>query len=200
MIMHSLGDSNSSRVLPGGPLEVAAGQTAPADGGLSVVVALSATYTRRQEDEADRTRADLMDRQRFAHAAAGMFAGMFERVVGLVFRDVAERLNRNGGGGLVEERPPDGRHGQRLTLWISLEAPVAVPPRVDRNPYIQFEVDVPWRHITVWEGDIWHKLGASRCTRPFTLDEVTTESVAAGAVSVLRRTVSRGDPPVEVAQ
>ena len=158
--------------------------------------ALLATYARQQEDEADRARADLLDRQRFAHAAGCMF----ERVVGPVFRDVAERLNRDGGGGLVEERPPEGRHGQRLTMWMSLEGPVAVPPRVDRNPYIQLEVDVPWRRITVWEGDIWHKRGASRCTQPFTLDEVTTESVAARAVSVLRRAVGRGEPPVAVTE
>ncbi len=195
MIMRSLCGSNSSRVLPES-LRVAVGSTTPVDGSLCVVDDLLATYARQQEDEADRARDDLLDRQRFVHAAACMF----ERVVAPVFRDIAERLNRDGGGGLVEERPAEGRHGQRLTLWMSLVGPVAVPPRVDRNPYIQLEVDVPWRRITVWEGDMWHKTGASRLTQPFTPEEVTTESVAARAVSALHRTVSRGDPPVEVAQ
>ncbi len=194
--MRSLCDSNSPRAFPVGPLRVVTGETTPADGSLSVVDALLATYARQQEDEADRARAELLDRQRFAHAAACMF----ERVVGPVFRDIAERLNRDGGGGLVEERPAEGRHGQRLTLWMSLEGPVAVPLRMDRNPYVQLEVDVPWRRITVWEGDMWHKRGASRCTQPLTPEEVTTESVEARAVGVLRRTVSRGNAPVEVAQ
>jgi hypothetical protein len=194
--MRSLCDSDSSHGLPGGSLQVAAGQTTPADVSLSAVDALLATYARQQEDEADRARAELFGRQRFAHAAACMF----ERVAAPVFRDIAERLNRDGGGGLVEERPAEGRHGQILTLWMSPDGPVAVPPRMDRNPYIQLEVDVPWRRISVWEGDMWHKRGASRCTQPFTLGGVTTESVAARAVGVLRRTVSHGDPPVEVAQ
>lgn len=158
--------------------------------------ALLATYARQQEDEADRARAELLDGQRFAHAAACMF----ERVVGPVFGDITEQLNRDGGGGLVEERPAEGRHGQRLTLWMSLAGPVTLPPRIDRNPYVQLEVDVPWRRITVWEGDMWHKRGASRSTEPLTPEEVTRQSVAARAVGVLRRTVSRGNPTVEVAQ
>ena len=83
---------------------------------------------------------------------------------------------------------------------MSLEGPVAVPPRVDRNPYIQLEVDVLWRRVTVWEGDMWHKLERAGVTEPFTLEELTTESVTERAVGVLRRTVSRGDLPKEAAQ
>ena len=125
---------------------------------------------------------------------------MFDRVVGPAFREIAERLNVHGGGGLVQERPAQGRHGQRLTLWMSPEGPVTVPPRIDRHPYIQLEVDVLWRTVAVWEGDMWHKRGASRCTESMTLEEVTTENVTARAVGMLRRTVNRGDPPGEVAQ
>lgn len=125
---------------------------------------------------------------------------MFERVVGPAFRDIAVRMNGHGGGGLVEERPEEGRHGQRLTLWMSLDGPVAVPPRHDRNLYIQVDVDVLGRCVTVWEGDLWHKQGASRRTEPFTLEELTTESVTDRAVAVLRRTVMRGDRSKEVAQ
>ena len=40
---------------------------------------------------------------------------------------------------------------------------------------------------------MWHKQGASRRTEPFTLEELTTESVTQRAIGVLRRTVSRGD-------
>ena len=106
--------------------------------------------------------------------------------------EVAEQLNENGGGGLVEERPAAGNHGKRLILWMSLEGPVVVPPRADRNPYIQLDIDVLWRRITVWEGDMWQKLGASRRTEPFCLDELTKDSVTQRTVGVLRRSVNHG--------
>ena len=147
---------------------------------------LLATYARQQEEQAAHTRTVLLER-----ASICARGGLHVRTRGeAAFRDVAERLNGHGGGGLVEERPAEGRHGQRVTLWMSLDGPVAVPPRVDRNPYIQLDVDVLWRRVTVWEGDMWHKLGASRRTEPFTLEELTTESVTERAVGVLRRTVT----------
>ncbi len=59
---------------------------------------------------------------------------------------------------------------------------------------------MPWRNVTVWEGDIWQKLGASRVTEPFTLEQLTTENVTDRALGVLRRTVNRGDLPKEAAQ
>ncbi len=166
------------------------------DESLSAVDDLLATYACQQEQLAARTRAALLERDRFVHAAACRF----ERVVKPALVDVAERLNDHGGGGLVEERPAAGRHGERLTLWMSLEGPVVGPPRPDRNPYIQLDVDVSGRRVTVWEGDVWHELGASRPTEPLSLEELTTENIVKRAVGVLRRAVNLGSDTERGAQ
>lgn len=159
---------------------------ADGDANPSAVGDLLATYARQQETQEAQTWAVLLERRLFADATARTF----ERVVKPALLDVAEQLNENGGGGLVEERPAAGNHGKRLILWMSLEGPVVVPPRADRNPYIQLDIDVLWRRITVWEGDMWHKLGASRRTEPFCLDELTKDSVTQRTVGVLRRSVN----------
>ncbi|HEY6426208.1 MAG TPA: hypothetical protein VIX84_03165 [Acidimicrobiales bacterium] len=148
-----------------------------------------AAYARQREAQAARTRAVLLERHRFVHAAACTI----ERVVKPALGDVAQRLNRHGGGGLLEERAADRRQGQRITLWMSLEGPVVVPARVDRNPYLQLDVAVLSRSVTVWEGDMWNKVGSSRRTEPFTLEELTTEAITQRAIAILRRTVTYGD-------
>lgn len=165
------------------------------DRSLSAVADLLATYARQQEEQAAHARTVLVEQHRFAHAAASAF----ELVVPPAFRDIAQQLNNHGGGGLIEESAALGRHGQRLILWMSLGGPVVLPARVDRNPYIRLEVDVPSRLVTVWEGNMWHKLGASRPTEPFTLEQLTTESVTQRTVGVLRRTVNLGEISKEVA-
>jgi hypothetical protein len=53
---------------------------------------------------------------------------------------------------------------------------------------------------TVWEGDMWHKLGASRPAQPVALEELTTESVIGRAVGALRRAVSHGSVTDEEAR
>jgi hypothetical protein len=194
--MYSLRETKPSQLLPGGLVRMAAVHDARDDDGwLSAIADLLATYARQQEEQATHARAVLRDQHRFAHAAACTF----ERVVRPVFRDIAQGLNSHGGGGLIEEHPAEGHHGQRLILWMSLDGPVVVPARVDRNLYIQLEVDVPWRRVTVWEGNMWHKFGANRSTEPFTLEQLTTESVTQRTVGVLRRTVHHGETSKGVA-
>jgi hypothetical protein len=186
--MRSPSATTSPRLLPVPPRRVAAVSSAGDGGNLAAIDDLLATYARQREEQTAHARAALLDQHRFTSKAARTF----ERVVRPAFEEIVERLNTHGGGGAVEERPADGRYGQRLTLWMSLEGPVVVPLRQDRNPYIRLDVDMPWRRITVWEGDMWDELGASRLTEPFTLDELTTEGITQRAIGILRRTVSRG--------
>ena len=154
---------------------------------LSAIDDLLAVYARQREAQAAHTKAVLLERHRFVLATACTI----ERVVKPALGDVAERLNNHGGGGLLEERAATGRHGQRVTLWMSLDGAV-VAPRIDRHPYLQLDVDVLSRKVTVWEGDMWNKAGSSRRTEPFTLEQLTTEAITKRAIGILRRTVSRG--------
>ncbi len=183
----SVSDTTPSPVRSETPQCGAGAETAHDDVSFQAIDDLLATYARRLEEQAAHVRATLLDQNRFARAAACKF----ERVVKPAFGEIAERLSTHGGGALIEERPAEGRHGQRLILWVSLEGPVVLPPRVDRNPYIRLDVDMPWRRITVWEGDMWNKQGSSRPAEPFTLEGLTTQDVAERAVAVVRRTVER---------
>jgi hypothetical protein len=109
--------------------------------------------------------------------------------------DVVERLRRDGVGGRIDESPADHLRPQRITLWMSLDGPVGDEPRQDLNPYLQLSVDVPNRCIDLWEGDMWHKLGASRAAEPWNLSEITTKKVVARIVAILRRAAEREDSP-----
>ena len=154
---------------------------------LSAIDDLLVAYARQEEAQAAHARAVVLERHRFVHAAACTIEDVVKPALG----DVAERLNRHGGGGLLEEHAAAGRCGQRVTLWMSLEG-AAVYPRVDRYPYLQLDIDVRSRSATVLEGDMRNKLGASRPTEPFTLEELTAESITQRAIAILHRTVSHG--------
>ncbi len=159
-----------------------------AESSLSAIDDLLAAYAREEEEEDARARAVLTDRRRFVHAAACAF----ERIVQPAFGSIADRLRGHGGDGLIQERPAVGSHGQRLTLWMSIEGPIVILPRVDRNPYIQLDVNVSSQDVGVWEGDIWNKVGASRNAHPISLEDLTTENVIKRAVGVLHRAVAHG--------
>ena len=75
---------------------------------------------------------------------------------------------------------------------MSLDGPVGVPARVDRNPYIQLDVDVLNRNVAVWEGDMWDKRGASHRADPVVLEQLTSQNVIQREIRVLGRTVANG--------
>ena len=104
-----------------------------------------------------------------------------------VFEAVVLRLTHDGGGGRVEERPPEGRHGLRLTLWMSLDGPIVGAPRQDHHPYVQLDLDADQPEVRVWEGDMWHGLGASRPATPLTLADLTEDVIFDRALTVLGR-------------
>lgn len=104
---------------------------------------------------------------------------------------VIERLRRNGGDGLVEERPEDlsRQYTHRLTLWMSLSGEIVGAPRQDRHPYLQFDADVDNRVVVMSEGDMWLGHGGNSTGRVGTLKlpELTAELVTAEAIATLRR-------------
>ena len=142
----------------------------------------------RQKERAAVAEHMRRERERFVLSARHTL----EQVVKPALVDIAERLRIDGGDGLVEEHPAEGRHGHRMMLWMSVDGLMVRAPRVDRNPYLQLEVDDAARQLTVWEGDMWDGLGASRKANPITLDELTAELVTTRAVDVLRRAVEHG--------
>jgi len=100
------------------------------------------------------------------------------------------RLRRNGGGGVIDERPEDLSRQQthRLTLWMSLEGEIG-SPRPDRHPYFQLDADVGKRLVAVSEGDMWLGQGGNRAgpvgDRP--LSEITSTFVTQEVLAILRR-------------
>jgi hypothetical protein len=124
-----------------------------------------------------------VERAEFARAACHAL----RTVVTPALQLVADRLAQDGVGGLVEDRPRSGRFGPGAVLWMSLDGPIVSAPRPDRNPYIQFDIDVDRREVRVWEGDMWLHLGASRPAAPLVLRELTETVVMQRAVTVLQR-------------
>jgi hypothetical protein len=125
----------------------------------------------------------ISEREHFGRAASHAL----RCVVKPALQAVASRLVEDGVGGLVEERPPSGRFGPRLVLWMSLDGAIVTEPRPDRNPYLQLDLDAGLREVRVWEGDMWLNLGASRLAKPLTLEELTAAVATDRAIAVLER-------------
>lgn len=109
------------------------------------------------------------------------------RVIRPTFQAIAQRLRASGGDGKVVERPRDGKHELRLTLWMALDREVAIVDRPDLYPYLRLDLDVPHRRFTAWEGDMWERQGASRPGAPLGLNDVTAAALTARVVAVLQR-------------
>jgi len=161
---------------------------------LGALDVLLVTYREQETSREALQRAQDAERERFFREARDAL----EAIVKPALWAVAHRLQRDGGDGFVAERAAEGRRSQRITLWMSPEGPVADPPRVDRFPYLQIDVDVPTRSFKVWEGDMWNSRGASRATDPFTLETLTADGVERRAVNVLRRVVALDATPREL--
>lgn len=143
-------------------------------------------------------RQEGVEQQAQAEAERHQFLENFRTISDSVIRPAmqaaADRLGKDGGGGLIEEREEDPMHRPRIILWMSLEGDIAGTPRQDLNPYLQLDADVGLRRIDVWEGDMWEKEGASRATSPLELGDVSTESVTTRILDILRRAATHGVP------
>jgi hypothetical protein len=104
---------------------------------------------------------------------------------------IVARMERNGGGGLVVERPTDHqqRRSHRLTLWMSVHGDITGAPRQDRNPYLQLDADVEQREVIVSEGDLWsgRTEGHSGRITTWKLPTVTADLVTTETLAILHR-------------
>ena len=123
------------------------------------------------------------------------FRDITDSVIRPAMQAAVDRLGKDGGGGLIEERKEDLMHRPRITLWMSLEDAITGTPRQDLNPYLQVDANVGLRRIDVWEGDMWEKEGNSRATSPWELSEVSNESVTERILGILRRAATHGVEP-----
>jgi len=143
-------------------------------------------------------RREGVERQVEAEAERHQFLENFRAITDSVIRPAmqaaVDRLGKDGGGGLIEERGEAPMHRPRIILWMSLDGNIAGTPRQDLNPYLQLDADVGRRRIDVWEGDMWEKEGASRATSPLELGDVSTESVTTRILDILRRAATHGVP------
>jgi hypothetical protein len=120
------------------------------------------------------------------------FRAITDSVIRPAMQAAVDRLGKDGGGGLIQERTDDPTHRPRVTLWMSLQGDIAGTPRQDLNPYLQLDADAGHRRIDVWEGDMWEKQGTSRATSPWELSDVCTDSVTERILGILRRAATHG--------
>jgi hypothetical protein len=150
---------------------------------LKAIDELVADY--RVEEQALEHAVAVAASQRTAFVEAATSA--LRHVVKPLFDTVASRLANDGGDGRVDVSDSEGRHGLRITLWMSLDGPIVGTPRQDLNPYVQLDLDAERRQVRVWEGDMWRGLGTSRPGSPLTEHDLTEEVVLARTMEVLRR-------------
>jgi hypothetical protein len=140
----------------------------------------------------ERRRAEEEERVLVARSEFSMdFTRRFEADVRPAMEAIIDRLQADGGGGVIVERPADESRGftHRFTLWMSLLGEIEGAPREDRHPYLRLDADVDKRRVVVWEGDLWcnRPKGTSRKVTEWTLQEMDGTHVEREAIEILRR-------------
>lgn len=148
-------------------------------------------WSERHQEEADRIATAASERERFIQD----FKRITDSIIRPTMQSAAERLEKDGGGGLVVEHPEVGSHGPWVILWMSLEESISGEPREDHNPYLRIDADIPHRSIAVWEGDMWENRGTSGPSAPWALSDVTAERVTTRILGILQRAASHGSAP-----
>lgn len=142
----------------------------------------------REEQEAAQRSAQLeIDRSDFETE----FTSAREHQIRPAMEAVLERLRRNGGGGVIDDRPQafGQRRTHRLTLWMSFHGEITGAPRQDRHPYLQLDADVDKRSVTVSEGDMWKRQSRNRSGKvaEWQLVEITAARVTQEILAIIRR-------------
>ena len=144
----------------------------------------------RVRQVADRTELEKVRRQQFLDD----FATVSEREVRPAMEAVLDRLERDGGGGFIEE------HGggapryplPQVTLWMSLAGEIPAPGREDRYPYLRLDADATHGCVQVREGDMWQGGGTHKSGRTGTwqLSDITRSLVERTILDILRRSAT----------
>jgi hypothetical protein len=114
-----------------------------------------------------------------------------DQIVRPVMQEVRERLQRNGGGAII-----DGRAGgdgpvlnPRLTMWMSLDGDILDGPQPEQHPRLQFEADVTRTQVHISESGTRSSAGSDNADLKLTwqLSEVTRDRVARELLAILQR-------------
>lgn len=141
----------------------------------------------RQEEAAAHSRQVAADRAAFADEFTRVLADRVRPAM----EAVIERLRKDGGDGVITERPEDMTRlfTHRLTLWMSLHGTIEGAPRQDRHPYLQFDAHPDTKVITMSEGDMWQGKGGQHSGEvgKRQLSDLGPELVDQEVVTILRR-------------
>ncbi len=157
----------------------------PADP-LAEIDQLMQNKLREEQAAADRSAQLETDRSDFA----AEFTSVCEQQVRPAMEAILQRLRRNGGGGVIEDRPEDfGQRHAQLILWMSFSGEITGAPRHDRHPYLQLDADIDKRSVTVSEGDMWQGQGGNRSGKfaEWQLVEITPARVTQEILAIIRR-------------
>ncbi len=161
---------------------------------LAEIDQLMETKLREEEAAADRSAQLRSDRSDFAVE----FTRVCEQEVRPAMQTILDRIRRNGGGGVIENRPEDvGQHqNHRLTLWMSFRGEITGTPRQDRHPYLQLDAEVDKRSASVSEGDMWQGQGGNRSGKSaeWQLEEITAARVTQELLAIIRRALRPSVP------
>jgi hypothetical protein len=113
------------------------------------------------------------------------FSDLCQSEVTPAMRAVLDRLQRDGGGGLIQTHPGGEPRFAKpsVTLWMSLDGEIVGNPREDRDPYFRLDANAAGLAIEVRQGRGTH-LGDPVETWP--IEETTGDRIEQAIVNVLR--------------
>jgi hypothetical protein len=119
------------------------------------------------------------------------FTSTCEQNVRPVMQEVRERLQRNGGGAIIDGRS-DGDSptpNPRLTMWMSLDGDILDGPQPEQHPHHQFEADITRTQVHISESGTKSSTGSDNGNLKLTwqLSEVTRDRVARELLAILQR-------------
>lgn len=157
---------------------------------LAAIDVIVADVARRSKEEAERSVVEVDDRE---HFLTGFQTACQSKVIPAM-QAVLDRLEKAGGGGVIEEHRGDEPRfpTPRLTLWMSLEGEIDGDPRPDRHPYLELEADVEHLLVQFSEGDMWRGGGGGSSGRvdALPLGDLTHDHITEELLRIARRSAA----------